>query len=97
MNFSLSKPYRYAHLKIWFQENRNALPESLDTEHADFRDVRLAVDAATTTIDAHFETSTTPNAVIDTYKSRLVLIYDGLQDREQWNKPMKKAEEKSFR
>lgn len=40
MNFHLSQPYQYAHLKMWFAENKSKLPDSIGI----YKDVRKAVE-----------------------------------------------------
>jgi hypothetical protein len=95
MNFTLTPPHQYAHLKIWFRENWNALPETLDTPHADHRNLKKALDTAITSIDAHFSKGGKPNEVVNAYKRTLSNAYDALQDRSNWNLPLKIIENKN--
>lgn len=95
MNFHLQPPYEYAHLKLWFRENWSKLPQSLDTLHADFRDVRKSVKVNIASIDAFILSGERPNPTVKTYKDRLILIYEGLKITENWNLPMKTIEQKN--
>lgn len=97
MNFTLQKPYRYDHLKIWFEEHKGELPQTLNTSIADERDVKKSVDTAICSIDAHFKRNNKPNQVVNSYKRRLVAIYNALQDRDNWNRPLEKVPEKRLR
>ena len=96
MNFTLTKPYKYDELKMWFEEYIDELPESLDTLSVDFRNVAKSVNVNITSIDAQMAGINKPNQVVKSYKNRLVIIYEGLQVKESWNNPMQKVENKSF-
>jgi len=94
VTFQLQPPYEYAHLKLWFRENWSKLPQSLDTLHADFRDVRKSVEVNIASIDAFISSGQRPNETVKSYKNRLITIYEGLQIHENWNLPIKKIENK---
>lgn len=95
MNFTLTPPYQFAHLKIWFRENWNALPETLDTPHADFRDVRKAIKNNIAAIDKYMSTNSKMNRVSESNQRILETIYEGLKIRSNWNLPLKIIENKN--
>ncbi len=94
MNFYLTKPYTYDSLKIWFREHWHKLPGTLDTDHADFRDVKLSVETNIASIEKHIKDDRRDSPVRNSYERRLITIYEGLQIKENWNLPMKKTEQK---
>ncbi len=91
MNFHLTKPYQYAHLKMWFLENISALPQMLDSEIAHFGDVRKSVETNIATIDKQIEMFGKPKDPAKAAKRLLVAIYESLQVKENWNKPLEKV------
>lgn len=81
MNFHLSQPYQYGHLKMWFTENKSKLPKTLDTEIANFGDVQKAVEANIATIERQFEMFGKVTEISKASKRLLVTIYETMKNR----------------
>jgi hypothetical protein len=94
MNFHLQPPYEYQHLKLWFRENWKELPKTLDTPHADHRDVKKAIKNNIASIDKLLSVHGKMNKVAESYQRILETIYEGLKVSENWDLPMKKNENK---
>jgi hypothetical protein len=97
MNFTLQKPYRYNHLKIWFEEHKGELPKTLNTSIADHRNLPKSIGVCISSIDKHLRESNKVTPVVGSYKRLLVASYEALQDRDNWNRPMEKVPEKRLR
>jgi len=63
----------------------------LDTPHADYRDVALAITNHINSIQNDLNTHGKPMAMGYAAKGHLVSIYEGLKIKENWNLPMKAA------
>jgi len=96
MNFNLSNPPQFAHLKIWFSENKNAIPHTLDTQHAYFMDLPVTIEMHIERIDNDIQRNGRPKALGKASKNSLVTIYNGLKVKDNWNKPMDKIEKRGY-
>lgn len=82
MNFHLTQPYQYGHLKLWFAENKSKLPKTLDTDIAVFLDVQQAVDTNIARIERQFEMFGKVTEISKASKRILLTIYEELKTKE---------------
>lgn len=81
----------YVELKDWFAINMGKLPKVLDSEFIYFKDVVFAVNLCIQRIDSEilhlgYEIKKSKRAKED--KLKLELIFEALQNDENWNKPL---------
>ena len=80
MNFHLTQPYQYGHLKMWFAENKSKLPKTLDTDIAVFLDVHQAIETNIARIERQFEMFGQVTEISKASKRLLVTIYDTMKN-----------------
>ena len=96
MNFYLSNPPQFAHLKIWFEENKHAIPHTLDTDHAYFMDLKYTIEMNIYRIENDLKINGRPKAIGRASKNSLITIYNGLKVKDNWNKPMANIEKRGY-
>ena len=96
MNFYLQHPIKYAHLKIWFEENKHAIPHTLDTDHAYFMYLPVTIEIHIERIDNDIQPNGKLKAIGRASNNSLITIYNGLKVKDNWNKPMTKIEKRDY-
>jgi hypothetical protein len=93
MIFDLSDAPIYSELKAWMLKNMNAMPNTMDSGHIYYLNPKSTAEILINRIDSRIELlgkEVQKHILARTDKVSLMRLYCDLQNKENWNLPMKK-------
>jgi hypothetical protein len=92
MDFNLPENPTFTQLKTWFESNRNELPNTLQGDGVFYINVKHTADIIIQKVEHRISVCDKPakDRIAISEKNQLFKLYQDLQNREEWNKPLPK-------